>query len=431
MPTEFSPEAFIEHMDEHNHAPWIRDEAAGVLSLMKRDYMRGFKDSLMQLYDCKPYHRKLRTSQRKKVKTDFRVDDPYLNLFWSTTGAGFGANTEQNDTLSGFLARFIFFFPQGKKERWLPLEEGTALNSDLETVVHDQLLSIRRKVDALTGCTAMHFSPEAAKYYSDWQKETEAYWTATNDGSSMQIYGRLAPTIVKLVMLFELGSPDFDVTRPIRLEFMIEACRLVDSYLMPTAKIVYDLVGANVEKNVIDGIVAYLKNHNGKTTKNEISRDVKVRSKELNEYLNTMEENETIEIKTVKRKGKGRDSVYIVLSKNDNERTKVSKISNIANIAKIAKIEGIPKDGDHKSSTLSSLATLPILPIFATLGDGDGVAAKKEQTGDTIDDALIQAAKHESEKETRDHELMAKYSKKTCLACGKKNWPKAQRYSVL
>ena len=116
VPTEFSPEAFIEHMDEHNHAPWVRDEAAGVLSLMKRDYMRGFKDSLMQLYDCKPYHRKLRTSQRKKVKTDFRVDDPYLNLFWSTTGAGFGANTEQNDTLSGFLARFIFFSTRQKGE---------------------------------------------------------------------------------------------------------------------------------------------------------------------------------------------------------------------------------------------------------------------------------------------------------------------------
>jgi len=121
VPTEFSPEAFTEHLSDYNHAPWIRDEAAGVLSLMKRDYMRGFKDSLMQLYDSKPFYRKLRTSQRKNVRTEFRVDDPYLNLLWATTDASLGANTEQNDTLSGFMARFLFFFPQGKKSKWLPL----------------------------------------------------------------------------------------------------------------------------------------------------------------------------------------------------------------------------------------------------------------------------------------------------------------------
>jgi hypothetical protein len=30
VPTEFSPEAFIEHMNDYPHCPWIRDEAAGV-----------------------------------------------------------------------------------------------------------------------------------------------------------------------------------------------------------------------------------------------------------------------------------------------------------------------------------------------------------------------------------------------------------------
>lgn len=30
VPTEFSPEAFTEHMSDYNHATWVRDEAAGV-----------------------------------------------------------------------------------------------------------------------------------------------------------------------------------------------------------------------------------------------------------------------------------------------------------------------------------------------------------------------------------------------------------------
>ena len=290
VPTEFSPEAFIEHMDAYNHAPWIRDEAAGVLSLMKKDYMRGFKDSLLSLFDCKPFHRKLRTSQRKGAKTDFKVDDPYLNMLWATTGASFGANTELIDTLSGFLARFLFFFPQGQKARWLPLEKGSALNSDLSDVVRNQLISIANKMVDIKSPIDMDISPEANAFWANWQKVQEDKWTASNDDFNAQIFSRMNPVVVKLSMLFELGSPDFDPARskPIRLEFLQEACRLVDTYLMPTSRAVYDLVGSNIEKNVIDRITAYLKNHGGKSTAKEIMMDVKIKKADFDDYLDTM-----------------------------------------------------------------------------------------------------------------------------------------------
>ena len=314
VPTEFSAEAFVEHMDHYNHASWVRDEAAGVLSTMKKTYMGGFKDTLMQLYDCDEIHRKLRTSQRKSVQTDFNVDDPYLNILFATTDASLGANTEQNDTLSGFMARFLYFFPQGKKPRWMPLEEGTAQNSIFEEIVRNQLSDIASKVEHLLGCAAMHFSPEAKKFYDEWQRVREDEWIASNDGFCMQIHGRLAPTVAKLCMLFELGSTDFDASKTIRLEFVKEACRLVDEYFMPTARSAYDLVGANAEKNVIDRIIMYLKNHGGKVSGREILADIKIKSKDLTEYLNTMVESGTVEIKTIKRGGKGRDTHYVFLS---------------------------------------------------------------------------------------------------------------------
>jgi hypothetical protein len=366
VPTEFSPEAFTEHMSDHNHAPWIRDEAAGVLSLMKRDYMRGFKDSLMQLFDCKPFYRKLRTSQRKGTKTEFRVDDPYLNLLWATTDASLGANTEQNDTLSGFMARFLFFFPQGNKTKWLPLEEGTAANSVFEDVVRTQLAGIAEKVAALPGCTDLHFSKEAAAYFTKWQRAREQEWTASNDGNAMQIYSRLAPAVVKLSMLFELGSPDFDISRPIRPEFMEEACRLVDSYFMPTARAVYDLVGANAEKNVIDRIIAYLKKHNGKASRREILKDVKIKSADFNEFLSTMIESGLVESKTVNRGGKGRDSVYVFLCN-------VSNVSNVSNVANVANVEEI--HSDDKGEKIATLATLATKDTLATV---DTKEEKKE-----------------------------------------------------
>ena len=79
----------------------------------------------------------------------------------------------------------------------------------------------------------MDLSPEAKKFYDEWQRVREDEWTASNDGFCMQIHSRLAPTVVKLGMLFELGSSDFDPARPVRLQLIQEACRLVDAYFMP------------------------------------------------------------------------------------------------------------------------------------------------------------------------------------------------------
>lgn len=296
VPTEFSPEAFIEHLDESPHAPWVRDEAAGVLSTMRRDYMRGFKDSLMQLYDCRPIHRKLRTNRRSKSKTDFVVDDPYLNVLWATTDSSLAANTEINDTLSGFMARFIYHFPRRPKERWLPLEEGEAMNSELELVVGGQLSAMSKTASEMVR-HQLKFSPEAAEYWTRWQKQRATEIEGRDDANEMQIHSRLVPLVAKLAMLFELGSSDFDPAwrRPIRLEYVVEACRLVDEYYQPMAMAVYDMVGRDLEKNVIDRIIAFLKRHGGVSTKREISRHVKIKARELQEYLDTMAGDGTVE----------------------------------------------------------------------------------------------------------------------------------------
>lgn len=142
------------------------------------------------------------------------------------------------------------------------------------------------------------------------RRENEA--DDTNDSDVAQIYSRLAPTVAKLAILFELGSPDFDPKKPIRLEFVVEACRQVDEYYMPTAKAVYENVGADGEKNVIDKIIKFLKKHNDHATRREISRHTKIKAKDLEEYLGTMLGDGTVEEKEVKGET-GRPSVCIIL----------------------------------------------------------------------------------------------------------------------
>jgi hypothetical protein len=412
VPTEFSPEAFTEHMDKFQHAPWIRDEAAGVLSLMKRDYMKGFKDCMTSLYDCKPYDRKLRTSQRKAEKTTFNVHDPFLNLFWATTDASFAANTELNDTLSGFLARFLFFFPQGKKLKFMPLQEGNEAISAMETVVIDQLRTIVAKIDSMER-TVLHIAPDAAAYWEKWQKTREDEATATNDGASMQIFSRMNPTVIKLAMLFELAQPGFDASHPIRREFVVEACRLIDDYLIPTAKAMYDLVGSNVEKNYIDQIMGHLRNHEGKATKNEILRAVRIKSKDFSEYVSTMIECHMVRLETYSNHGKGRDTQWLFLEEQPN----VSKIAIIPEITKITKITEQQSGVIEETPViLDTLATLVIQGI-SELRPKDGVECK-DVTIPVKPPVSVVVCSPEIERIRAGHQKHTTKQKRTCHICG-------------
>jgi len=362
IPNTFSPEAFTEHMDAYNHAAWVRDEAAGVLSVMQKDYMRGFKDDLMQLYDCQPITRMLRT-KKSGEKSRFNVDDPYLNVFFASTGAALGYNLDLIDKETGFLARFVFAYPQDEKENYMPLDKGTPRHSELEEICKTQLTTIKDRMDAIRGCVDMSHSPDARAYYNKWQETREKEKAALKDGYSSQIFGRLNPFVMKLAMAFEVGSSDFDPTRPIREEYFREACRLVDEYFMPTTRAVYDIIGTANKENQIEKIVLYLTRHGGHATRKEIMRDVKIKSKEMTEYLLTMDECEMIETRKVYNSTTKRSTSHIFLKDH-----KVGLVGEVVEVERVEKVEEQINEETEKEEitvpTLDTFSTLPTLPTF-------------------------------------------------------------------
>jgi len=242
------------------------------------------------------------------------------------------ANTEINDTLSGFMARFIYHFPRRPKERWLPLEEGEAINSDLELVVRKQLVAMSKTVSEMP-IHQLRISEEASQYWTLWQKQRAKEIERRDDANEMQIHSRLVPLVAKLAMLFELGSSDFDPTRPIRFEYVVEACRLVDEYYHPMAMSVYDMVGRDLERNMIDRIIAFLKRHGDISTQREISRHVKIKMKELQEYLSTMAEDGTIEYCKIKNPT-GPDTFKIILSAREEKCRNVGNVENVETVTR-------------------------------------------------------------------------------------------------
>jgi len=358
VPTEFSSESFIEHMDKHNHAAWIRDEAAGVISIMKKDYMRGFKENLMQLFDCRKITRKLRTSERKNVQKEFNVTDPFLNLLFASTDAALGLYMEAVDTLSGFLARFLFAFPQHENPNYMPLCKGNAKQSELEEVCRNQLIGIATFMMNLPECVDMENSPEAQAYWAEWGEKRERAMAKLKDGYSSQIMGRLNTMALKFAMAFEVGQPGFEPTTPIRLEFMVEACRLIDSYFLPTTRAVYELVANEDKKNHIAHMLGYLARNGGRATKKAVMRDEKIIAKDMAAFLETMVECEQITIENVYNAETKRNTAWLFLVDN----REVGEVEEVSIVGKVGKVDSI----HNRETTISTNPTLLPLPTLET-----------------------------------------------------------------
>jgi len=312
VPEEFSPEAFIEHMDSYNHCDWIRDESSGVLSVMKKDYMRGFKDSLMMLFDCKPIRRKLRT-KNNGAKSDFNVEDPYLNIIWATTNSSFAANTQMIDAHSGFLARFLHFAPNHIKDKWLPLEAATTEQQEDCKDCLERFERIKEAFDSLQEPLEMTLSVDAWSYYKAWQKAREKEIAITRDESKAQLYGRLSVYVLKMGMLFTVGRVDFAPGIEISLAHIEEACRLVDEYFMPMGSFVYGSIGLNVEKNLIQKVLFILKANDGKIRMRELARKMSIRKKELEEIIAALDSSDQARVVTLLGKNnKPSDWVVVV-----------------------------------------------------------------------------------------------------------------------
>jgi len=332
MPDEFSPEAMIERLDQHPRAYMLKDESAGLLAVMKKDYMRGLKDALMQLYDGKDINRELRTSRRKSDKTKFQVRDPYLCLMLATTPGSFAANTELLDVVSGWLPRFLHFFPNHIKERWLPLEEGVPENDLLSAKCQVRLIKIRQAFYDRSVPLAMHLSKEADAYFKAWQKAREAELVDAKDDRKAQFYSRLAVYALKMGMLFTIGRADYEEGMELSLDHIKEACRLVDEYFMPMAMTVADLVGKAADKNNLDKVIAILTSQGGKMKRRELGRKSHLRAKDLDDTLESLRDFGEIEIVTVSNP-RGEPSIWITLSQdNENRNTVTTVITGIHDI---------------------------------------------------------------------------------------------------
>ena len=427
MPDEFSPEAMIEMLDRQPRAYMIKDESAGLLAVMKKDYMRGLKDALMQLYDGKDINRELRTSRRKSEKTSFQVKNPYLNLMLATTPGSFAANTELLDVTSGWLPRFLHFFPNHVKDRWLPLEEGVPENDILSAGCHARLIKTRSEFYDLAEPRVMHLSEEASAYFVAWQKVREGELVEAKDDRRAQFYSRLAVYALKMSMLFTVGRADYADGMEISFDHMQEACRLVDDYFMQMALTVADLVGKAADKNLMDKIISVLTSRGGKLKRRELIRAVHAKKKDLDESLEALEESREIQLVTVSNR-QGSPTQWITLSSDNENRDKCHSVTSVkADILSHhkRKIEvDCNEDLVRQYDTCDTMTPCDRKPLDTdssnvTLPESEGEGDKHSFGPHPRRDETTPTKKKPNEEDPGFQKFKAGMKKRTCCLCGR------------
>ncbi len=311
LPHSFSPEAFVEIMSDQPHGAFWLDEAGSLLASMAKPYMTDLRDLFCRLYDNEEYHRKLRTS-KKSTKTEFRIEDPYLTHWLSTTPDTFKRHSTIDDLTSGWLFRYIYLCPEYLKE-WRGYGVLTYEDKKMMADLANFLTKIAERVDEPI---EMEFSPEALAWFHSWQRTREDDALKLKNKILTQLLGRYYTIAIKLAMLFELGEEEFKPV--IRLEMIKEACRIVDKFLLPYAVKIIQELEWDEKTNLQERILGELRRAGGELTRRELQRKLHKPLDDVEKALQALQYSREIEIVEVPTEGRGRPRVIVRLTKKKN-----------------------------------------------------------------------------------------------------------------
>ena len=311
MPTQVTPESFIEVMSINPHCYLSNDECAGLLKgINRKPYMADLRDTLCLVYDCSPFSRKLRTNNRDKTaKTEFNVNDPYLTIEFATTFESLANSATEDDFNSGLLCRYLTYYPEYIKEIKGVEDETKEDESKKDLLIqqYDRIFDSISNVHSIR----MRMSENGKKIYNDWLTETETKLMHNRDEVLSSVFGRYQVYVLKLAMLYTIGSDNFQnhlneceigpiVEYTIPDDYITEAIREIDTYFIPTMVAVREKITNQGSDNLMGKILEILKK-SGQLTHSQLMQRCNLgrmnkTSVQFNQAINTLEEMDMISV---------------------------------------------------------------------------------------------------------------------------------------
>lgn len=216
-PSHFTSEGLVSYLSDKPNVLILRNEIATLYSSDRVKHTKDLKMDLTDLYDCKPFARKL--SQR-----EVKVERPFLSLLGSTTPDQFYSNVVHADFTSGLIPRFLFALPGESEKPDFRKSSGSYTDSHEERV---KSLAFRLMTFESQKEKQFIFVDGALDAWVNWQADAMEYAFLLNDSISMSILRRYNTYALKFATILAAINGEWGFISP---ETMNTSIKLADNY---------------------------------------------------------------------------------------------------------------------------------------------------------------------------------------------------------
>jgi hypothetical protein len=327
IPNMFTPESFVQILSKTSHAFFINDECQMLLKNVKtKSYMSDTNDIFLRMFSCGSFEKVMAKNRKTMEEIRYPVVDCYVNMLFATTPITFERYCDIEEIASGYMLRFLYYYPDYKKKR-MGVEKPNKDDLIEKGNIGKRLDELDIFFTNLSEPIEFEFTKESGEFYNKWMENWEEKISNGVDDFVNEYFSRLAEYSLKLAMVYEIldnnfinrykilnskygnGENDMEVkedsggfgiinTYPITLEKIVESCKEMDEYFVPMFIRVKDCIETGDAQNAQVKIRACLKNHGGAIALSELYRKTHLTKKEMETALEVLI-NETMELERV------------------------------------------------------------------------------------------------------------------------------------
>jgi hypothetical protein len=286
LANRFSYEGLISFIEKQSHVISYFDEFANLYEILMKNYTLSPEAFLTEIFDCPDLKR-----EGVLVNKDIVLKNVYINIIGATTESWLLKNMNESSVRGGFLPRFLFVWAK-EKECTMPIP------SEPDKKQRGLLLGRLNEIMELVGDgepVPMVMSSEAKNVYVRFHELIESNYL-NSDSLYSPFYSRALTYVLKYAMLIAI---DYENSLTISESSMEKSVIRIDRLLNGFREFVNEEVTFNKYQATRKRVIEFIASRGEVKTK-ELLQGLKMASKELHVVLNTLLEEETLNLRKVK-----------------------------------------------------------------------------------------------------------------------------------
>lgn len=200
LPTKITAEAFVAHLSEGHRGVIYTSEFGAMLQNFEKSHNNDFKATLTEFYDVPKFYQ-----YKTKTQGNFIIEKPYLSICGVSTLPWIRENLKPSDVPSGFFPRFLIFTPPHDES--IPPALPQAIDHDSECMEQAFQAHFKRILIQIDKGRLFRLTPDARRRFEKLHNiihmVPEGFTDRAKDITDPYLK-RWSPYLLKIAMIMQL-----------------------------------------------------------------------------------------------------------------------------------------------------------------------------------------------------------------------------------